>query len=130
MTDYLLDTHALLWLSTDDERLTDPVRRIVLEGQHSLWVSAASVWEMAIKKSLGRLELVDPLEVFLEEQRVALGFRLVPIQARDAIEVGTLPWHHRDPFDRLLVAQARQRQFTVLSRDSNLALYEVDTCWG
>ena len=130
MTDYLLDTHALLWLSTDDERLTDPVRRIVLEGQHPLWLSAASVWEMAIKKSLGRLELSDPLEDFLEGQRVALGFRLLPIQARDAIEVETLPWHHRDPFDRLLVAQARQRQFKILSRDSNLALYEVDTYWG
>ena len=129
MPEYLLDTHALLWLSTDDERLTDAVRRIVLEAKHPLWVSAASVWELAIKKSLGKLQLSDSLEAFLEEQRVALGFRLLPILARDAIEVETLPWHHRDPFDRLLIAQARQRQLTLMSRDPNLALYDVTTYW-
>ena len=128
--EYLLDTHALLWLSTDDERLTDSVRRLVLEGKNTLRVSAASVWEMAIKKSLGKLELREPLHVFLEGQRDALGFRFLPVMVRDAIEVEALPWLHRDPFDRLLVAQARLRQVTILSRDSNLARYDVETFWG
>ena len=129
MSQYLLDTHALLWLATDDDQLTAAVRELVLDADTPLWVSAASIWELAIKKSLGKLELSEPLPSFLEGQRRALAFRLLTIQCRDSLAVEELPWHHRDPFDRMLVAQAINRDLKLLSRDRDLGSYGVDVVW-
>jgi PIN domain nuclease of toxin-antitoxin system len=129
MTAYLLDTNVFLWLATDDERLTEAVREIALASDTELWLSAASVWELAIKKSLGKLELTMPLPDFLEEQRTALALSHLPISSRDAVAAAELPLHHRDPFDRLLVAQARNRRWTLITRDPNLHLYDMSALW-
>lgn len=127
--DYLIDTHALLWISTDDSRLTDAVRKVILSETNVLWVSTATVWELAIKKSLEKLEFSVPLEAYLETQRVALAFKWLPIRTQDALKVEELPWHHRDPFDRLLIAQALGRKMTILSRDRVFHQYSVKTIW-
>ena len=130
MTSYLIDTHTLLWTGDDDPRLTETVRQIILSEANELWVSAATVWELAIKKSLGKLEFSLPLERYLETQREALAFRWLPIRTQDALKVEELPWHHRDPFDRLLIAQALGRDLRILSRDRVFKKYAVKTVWS
>lgn len=127
--DFLIDTHALLWLASDDPRLSDEARSVVLESRHRLYLSVASVWELAIKKSLGRLTLALPLSDFIEGQKRSLHFRLLDIEYRPALLVETLPFHHRDPFDRLLAAQALHGEMSFLSADAIFDQYGVRRCW-
>ena len=106
-----------------------PSRDLVLDLDNTLWVSATTVWELAIKASLAKLELSRSARSFIESQRRALGFRLLPIQAQDAMRVERLPWHHRDPFDRLLVAQALNRELAVITHDQQFGDYDVEVVW-
>ena len=126
---FLLDTHAFLWLATDDKRLSRAARALVLDPAIELFLSAGSVWEMAIKKSLGRIELAVPLSRLVEEQLQHLRTSLLEIRCEHALLVETLPFHHRDPFDRLLVAQAIEENLPLLSADSQLDAYPVDRVW-
>ena len=126
---YLLDTHTFLWLATEDERLSPTARELVLDPRNDLFLSVASVWEMAIKKSLGRMELAIPLSRLVEEQLKHLRTSLLEIRCEHALLVETLPFHHRDPFDRLLVAQAIEESLPLLSADRQLDAYPVDRVW-
>ena len=112
----LLDTHVFLWWLTDDPRLHTDRRRAIADPDALVHVSAATIWEIAIKEAQGR---IDVGEDFVEEIERG-GFVELPIAA------GRLPPHHADPFDRLLVAQARQERLTLVSQDRALAAYEVD----
>lgn len=123
---YLLDTHVVLWLLTDPSRLGSATTEKLASFSEHLSVSAASAWEMAIKQSIGKLSLPGPAESWLPGVFDELGFDLLPITADDALAVRALPWHHRDPFDRLLVAQARRRGLTLVSHDARLAAYGVE----
>ncbi len=125
----LLDTHTFLWLATDDKRLSLTARELVLDSSTELFLSVASVWEMAIKKSLGRMELAIPLRRLVEEQLRDLRTDLLEIRCEHALLVETLPFHHRDPFDRLLVAQAMEEKLSLLSADKQLDPYPVDRVW-
>jgi PIN domain nuclease of toxin-antitoxin system len=110
----LLDTHVLLWWLADDRKLTRVARDVIANPQNDVLVSAASVWEIAIKAALGRIEIdLDSLE----DAIVKSGFQSLPIHARHAVTVGRLPTVHRDPFDRMLVAQARVEELRVVSHD-------------
>lgn len=121
-TTILLDTHVALWLVIDPDRIDpDFVAHIQAPGCQLL-VSAASVWEIAIKTSLGKLDFPAAISQVLTDT----GFRLTPVTAADAEAVQSLPWHHRDPFDRLLLAQAIRRQHTLATRDRALEQYEAD----
>ena len=120
----LLDTHALLWFQAGDRRLSQTARRAIEADDAELLVSAASVWEMAIKASLGRLRLSDPVEAYMTK-KIAQGYRMLPVSWAHAAKVEALPWHHRDPFDRLLVAQAAEDGYTVVTRDSALDAYGI-----
>jgi PIN domain nuclease of toxin-antitoxin system len=118
----LLDTHILIWAVTRPDRLQPRLRDAILAPRNTVLVSAATAWEIAIKRALGRLTF--PLERFdavLEEA----GFTHLPITAVQAIEAGGLPRHHADPFDRMLVAQARVDDLVLASDDPLLAAYEV-----
>lgn len=126
---YLLDTHCFIWLAVDDPRLTDAARSCVAESENQLFLSVASVWEMAIKKSLGRLELKISLRDFVEHQLGALATQLLEIRSEHALLVEGLPFHHRDPFDRLLVAHAIRENLTVLGADSSFDKYGVRRVW-
>jgi PIN domain nuclease of toxin-antitoxin system len=124
----LLDTHAFLWFVAGDERLGRKARRVIEDDEAELYLSAVSVWEMAIKSSLGRLRLPAPLTDYLME-KVADGFRILPVEWPHAAAVETLPFHHRDPFDRLLVAQALIEDLTVVTGDAAFRAYGATVLW-
>lgn len=126
---FLLDTHTFLWMASEPKRLGPAARRKIESSAAELLLSVASVWEMAIKSSLGKLSLDEPLGDFLQEQLAALRVRILDIRSEHALRVESLPWHHRDPFDRLLVAQAMFEATPVLSRDSTLDAYDVERLW-
>ena len=124
----LLDTHALLWFQAGDRRLSRGARLAMEADEAALVVSAASVWEMAIKASLGRLRLPGTVDAYLAE-KVGEGYRVLSVSGAHAARVETLPWHHRDPFDRLLAAQALEEGWPLITRDRVFRKYGVQTIW-
>ncbi len=122
----LLDTNVAVWLLLGDRRRvsTDAVHALE-DTTNDVALSAASVWEIAIKRSLGKVTLPDGWAAALRR----LGFRPMPVTAIHAAAVENLPWHHRDPFDRLLVAQASVERCALVTADRRLAMYAVDTIW-
>ena len=125
----LLDTHVFLWWITDDRRVSPRASELIADGRNDLLFSVASGWEIAIKASLGRIELPAPMERFLIEQLWENRIDVLPIQMSHALHVHALPHHHRDPFDRMLVAQARLEKLPILSSDRRIAKYEVEVLW-
>lgn len=126
---YLLDTHAFLWWITDDPRLSEPARQVIRDASNQILFSAASAWEIAIKARLGCLDFrTEPAEL-IPRQITANSFVPLPIDARHALQVLQLPPLHRDPFDRILVAQARIEGTPILTVDPLIAQYEVTILW-
>ncbi|MGH9322155.1 MAG: type II toxin-antitoxin system VapC family toxin [Vicinamibacteria bacterium] len=125
----LLDTHAFLWWVTDDPRLSSRARELIQEGGSPVFFSAASAWEMAIKARIGKLSLPQPAQAFVREQLHRNGFTSLAVEVGHALQVGELPAHHRDPFDRLLVAQSQMEKLPLLSSDPLISQYEVDVIW-
>ena len=118
----LLDSHVLLWWLFEDDRLSDAAHEVIAEGADEVVVSAASVWEIGIKRALGKLAAPGDLP----EQVATSGFTAWPMTVDDARAAANLPRHHGDPFDRMLVAQARERDATLMSADRVMADYDVD----
>lgn len=116
----LLDTHVFLWWRMDDPRLGARARAMI-EYADVVFVSAASVWEAAVKQALGRLEIPEPFGAGV----AASGFEPLPITFRHAEVAGALPAHHADPFDRMLVAQAKVEDLVLLTADERLSAYDV-----
>ena len=123
----LLDTHAFLWWVSDDARLTARARRAIA-GEPCV-LSVVSCWEMAIKASLGKLEIPLPLDRFIADQLETNGFGLLPLGIEHAGAVAGLPFHHRDPFDRLLVTQALREEMSIVSADKVFRRYGVKRIW-
>ena len=121
----LLDTHTFLWAVQGDSRLPLSVIELLEDPQHTVLLSLVSVWEMAIKKGLGKLELGNTLEGFVEEKISLYGVELLPIHYRHLLRVEALPPFHRDPFDRLLIAQAIEENLPLVSLDSHVRTYPV-----
>lgn len=126
---YLLDTQAFLWWITDSKCLSNRAREIIQDGNNMLLLSAASGWEIAIKASLGRLELPDRPEKVIPEQLSLNNIQGLPVQMSHALHVHSLPQHHRDPFDRMLVAQCQLEEIPIITSDPQIAEYEVDVIW-
>ena len=125
----LLDTHALIWFAEDSPELSEPARAALADTSDDVFCSVASIWEMAIKLSLGKLKMSVRLEGPFERLLERNGFRLVPVEYLHAARVAALPWHHRDPFDRLLVAQAMVEGMALLSQDGQLDAYGIERIW-
>lgn len=120
----LLDTHVLLWYLDNNSKLPDIWKRSIEDRHNIIAVSIASLWEMAIKVSIGKLELMDDLstiEAILAQQ----GIDLLPIKTSHLLQLLNLPFHHRDPFDRLIIAQAQTEQMSVVSDDSQFSNYSI-----
>lgn len=128
MTSVLLDTHAFLWWVSDDSRLSARARTAITDATLVL-VSVASCWEIAIKVSLGKLKLSQPVDRFLAEHLGINQFTLLPIELDHAASVATLPFHHRDPFDRLLAAQALYETLPIVSADPVFRKYKLKRVW-
>ena len=125
----LLDTHAFLWWVAASEDLSRKARSAVGSARNECFVSVATGWEIAIKVSLGKLRIDGALDRFLPEQLAANGFRPLAVDLKHAARVATLPFHHRDPFDRLLVAQALEEDLAVVTADPVFAKYGVNRIW-
>lgn len=125
----LLDTHTFLWWITDDPRLSARAREVIAGGDNALFVSAASGWEIAIKARLGRLQLPDNVESFILEQLSRNAFSSLPIQLSHALHVYSLPDIHRDPFDRILVAQGQLEKLPIVTADPQIGQYPVEIIW-
>jgi PIN domain nuclease of toxin-antitoxin system len=121
----LLDTHSLLWSLGDDRQLSPTVHELLESGAVATYVSAASIWEIAIKQAAGKLSAPENL---LEEVTRA-SFIELGISFAHARAAGALPLHHRDPFDRIIVAQAQAEGFTIVTRDTRIAAYDVSVLW-
>jgi PIN domain nuclease of toxin-antitoxin system len=121
----LLDTHTALWFLSADDRLSGTARAHLMDGAHHVLLSAAVVWEIAIKRSLGKLDVPNDFPGTTMER----GFAWLPVTSHHAWAVRDLPYHHRDPFDRLLIAQAQFERMTIVTSDPRFAAYGIDVRW-
>lgn len=119
----LLDTHVVLWALAEPAKLARPARSALEDAQNEVLVSVVSAWEIAIKRALGRLDAPDDLEAAIRMQ----GFAPFHLTFHHAAQAGRLPPHHRDPFDRMLIAQAQAEGLVLVTRDANIPLYGVHT---
>lgn len=123
---YLLDTHCWLWLQTEPERFADPLLNKLSDRAVDLFLSAASAWEIGIKHAAGRLTLPEPPAVYVPEGMRRTGTRELPVSHAHALAAAALPLHHRDPIDRLLVAQSRIEELPLVTADRAIQQYDVE----
>jgi PIN domain nuclease of toxin-antitoxin system len=124
----LLDTHTFIWFINGDEHLSEKAKDAILTPSDSKFVSIVSIWEMAIKISLGKLRINFPFKEILH-QIEENGFEILPIVFDHTLEVTQLEYHHRDPFDRLLIAQAISEKMAIISKDNNFHNYSPKVIW-
>ncbi len=131
MARYLLDTHTVLWWRSDDRRLPHRLDALLenTSRDHEILVSIVSIWEIAIKRQLGKLDLEGSLENFARTLTENHGFQLLPVEVPHLSRLEKLPGHHQDPFDRLLIAQAIEGGFTTITNDPVWKLYPVKIRW-
>ncbi|MBA2495462.1 MAG: type II toxin-antitoxin system VapC family toxin [Acidobacteria bacterium] len=120
----LLDTHILIWFLEGNKLLSKSRRQIISNPQNDVFVSIASLWETAIKISVGKLTLKQPLANVIK-QIIVQDIEILPIMPEHTLQVSTLPFHHRDPFDRLIIAQAQIENLMIISDDSNFGSYGI-----
>ena len=125
----LLDTHTFLWWVTNDPLLSTKVEEILCDRGNRIFVSAATGWEIAIKSQIGKLNFPTPPEPFMLQQLALNSFITLPIRLEHGLRVYHLPLYHRDPFDRILIAQSQLEGMPILTTDSKIAQYGVDVIW-
>ncbi len=125
----LLDTQCWLWWFGNPERLNQKAIELIGEEKNVLFLSVASIWEIAIKVSLGKLNLPEPPSEYIPSRMMMLGTTSVDIKGIHAIQAASLPYHHRDPFDRMLIAQSQIEQMQILTADSVFNQYDVNLIW-
>lgn len=122
----LLDTHCWLWLQAAPERIPADALEALASSENDLFLSAASAWEIAIKYALGRLPLTHPPHQYVQSRMATSVTAPLPVEIRHAVQVASLPTHHRDPFDRLLIAQTQLEELTLMTADAQLEAYDVE----
>jgi len=125
----LLDTQVWLWWLTNPDRLSRPADAALRSPDNRLHLSPASTWELVVKSATGRLEIEGSVGALLEEAIIASGVQPLPIEHSHALQLAQLPPHHRDPFDRMLIAQAQVDRLVLVSADRRLADYDVEILW-
>ncbi len=129
MNRYLLDTHTFIWWVEDSPKLSPAASNTISCLENNCYLSLASAWEMAIKISLGKLKLATSLKRFITKNIAANDFKILPIDFSHINRIESLPFHHRDPFDRLLIVQAMTEQMPIISADTTLEAYTVKRIW-
>lgn len=125
----LLNTHAFLWFIAGSDSLSEKARELIEDESNRVFLSVASLWEMAIKISLGKLTLSEPFETLIPKQLSLNGIEILDITVAHATQVVRLPFHHRDPFDRLLIAQALADEIPIISGDEAFDAYGITRLW-
>lgn len=125
----LLDTHAFLWFISDDAALSASARAAIMAAENQVWLSAASAWEITLKYGLGKLPLPEEPDRFIPAMRQRAGVDVLPIGEAEVCQVHKLPQLHRDPFDRILVAQAACHGLVIVTDDACIGRYPVRTLW-
>ena len=125
----LLDTNAFLWWVTDDPKLSDTARSIIGNPENPIFFSIASAWEIVIKYQLGKLPLPEPAKLYIPDRVEYYGFIRLSITMKDVLEISNLENHHKDPFDRLLIAQGRTHSLPIVTADEKFTLYDADIIW-
>jgi PIN domain nuclease of toxin-antitoxin system len=125
----LLDTQAFLWWIGNDNRLSQPARAVIAAADNEVFLSVASAWELAVKARIGRLDIPMDLDRFLPAQIQCNAFSVLPIALAHTLALYRLPLHHRDPFDRMLIAQAQCEDMTLVTCDASMRRYEVPIHW-
>jgi len=125
----LLDTHTLLWFIAGSASLSAYARTLIEDASNEKFVSIVSIWETAIKVSIGKISLSAPFDVLFPHQLQINGFELLPVKVEHTSVITTLPFHHRDPFDRLLIAQAIEEKIALVSVDEVFDDYGVTRLW-
>lgn len=125
----LLDTQALLWFLLHDSRLSKTAELVICDPANEIEISPASYWEIAIKISIGKYTLPLPYQQFVESQLAANDFRILHIEPKHTAQLVEMPLHHRDPFDRLLIAQSLSENLPIVSADSKFGAYGVNRLW-
>lgn len=128
MNGNLLDTHTFIWYVSGDSSLSSIVKEAIEKKPHNNFLSVASLWEIAIKVSLQKLDLNRPFAE-IEKQIASNGFQLLPILFTDTFELTTLPFLHKDPFDRIIIAQAMTNNLQILTKDQHFGTYPIKTLW-
>ncbi len=126
----LLDTQCWLWWFAAEHRLNDEAQRLIADAKNIVYFSSASSWEIAIKHSIGKLQLPEPPAQYVPRRLATQGMTALAIEHAHALHVASLPDHHKDPFDRLLVAQAQLERVPILTADRQIADYDVDAIWA
>ena len=126
---YLLDTHTLLWFLTDDKKLSRRARQLIESSSNESFISIVNLWEIAIKTGLGTLDLDKPFEQMFPEQLHLNRIDILDITVNSLIQLTTLPFHHRDPFDRLIIAQGLAEGMPIISVDMVFDAYSINREW-
>ncbi len=126
---YLLDTHAFLWFVSDDNRLSSKAKSIIKNNKNEIYFSAVSAWELSIKSSLRRLTIKEELEPFIVKQLAENNFSTLSITIFHSIYTSKLPEIHKDPFDRMLIAQSNVEKISLISKDKDIKKYKVQIVW-
>ena len=125
----LLDTHVFLWLRNDQKQISDRVLTAYYNVNNDIFLSMASIWEMQIKHQLGKLELKLPLSELIEEQVLNNGLQILSIETDHIFALADLPFHHKDPFDRIILIQSQLENLKLASADTVFSNYEVNLFW-
>lgn len=125
----LLDTHVFLWWVNDDPKINNGIRDLIFDTEHTKIVSAVTAWELSIKASLGKLRLQTDIDQFFSKYTAQNYFEVLPIQLSHIYRIEHLPHHHKDPFDRLLIAQAKVEGLQLISADTAFDAYEIQRLW-
>jgi PIN domain nuclease of toxin-antitoxin system len=125
----LLDTHVMLWWHDQPVRLTEAAYSAISDPSNDVFLSVVNGWEIQIKAQLDKLTLPKPLRVLFHEEQATNGFGLLPVTLEHVYTLDSLPLHHRDPFDRLLIAQAHREGLTLVTHDPKFAAYSVSLLW-
>jgi len=125
----LLDTHAFVWWANEPDKLSDKVLNLLKNRENQLILSVASAWEMQIKMQLGKLKLETALQDLIKSQQITNELKILVVNLKHVLELDKLPYHHKDPFDRILIAQANIEDFTIVSKDDIFSKYPVKVIW-
>jgi len=125
----LIDTHTFIWWNTDDPLLSVLAKEIIANGNNEIFLSAASVWEIAIKTAKGRLVLPEPPAKYIPSRMSLYRFQSLPVQITHAVHVFELPSYHSDPFDRMLIAQSQLESLPLITKDEDIRQYDLETIW-